>query len=87
MKLITDVHGLQGLSMNGAIPTFTHMLSLCAQEVYVFSLLSLLWLVFFFIVSGLHILDVKAYWRYAVENYFSDGTTLFITRLDAFPDQ
>jgi hypothetical protein len=40
-----------------------------------------------FIVIGLQILDVMAYRGYAVENYFSDGAILFITRLDAFPDQ
>jgi hypothetical protein len=40
-----------------------------------------------FIVIGLQILDVIAYRGYVVENYFSDGTILFITRLDAFSDQ
>jgi len=50
------------------------------------SLVSLLWLIFF-IVIGLQILDVMAYRGCGVENYFSDGTISFITRLDAFPDQ
>jgi hypothetical protein len=58
----------------------------CAHRNFVF-FITFIVMVGIFIVLGLHILDVMAYWRCAVESYFSEGTILLIIRLDAFPYQ
>jgi len=69
--------------MSGAILIFTHTPSWCAQELFFISAVVMFDI---FIFIGLQILDVMTYRGYAVGNYFSDGTVLFIARLDAFPD-